>query len=134
MYKRQAIHCAFLVETYFKYGDAIEIVQRLFRRHFNVTHHDVSSGNTIKLWLVSTVWSGVANFGIIGPYFFQKEEQTLTATSAQYTVMLQEFLAPELYRGIDLNAVRFQQDGATAHTARASMAVVREMLPGHVIS
>jgi hypothetical protein len=28
----------------------------------------------------------------------------------------------------------FQQDGATAHTATASMAVVWEMFPGHVIS
>jgi hypothetical protein len=28
----------------------------------------------------------------------------------------------------------FQQDGATVHTVRASMAVVREMFPGHVIS
>jgi len=29
---------------------------------------------------------------------------------------------------------RFSRHGATAHTARASMAVVRQMFPGHVIS
>jgi hypothetical protein len=28
----------------------------------------------------------------------------------------------------------FQQDGVTAHTARASMVAVREMFPGHAIS
>jgi hypothetical protein len=30
--------------------------------------------------------------------------------------------------------VRFKQDGATAHTARASLSVLREMFPQHVIS
>ena len=48
--------------------------------------------------------------------------------------MLQGFLAPELRRrGIDLKALWFQQDRAIAHTPRALMAVVREMIPGHVI-
>jgi len=42
---------------------------------------------------------------------------------------------PELHhRGIDPPSVWFQQDGATAHTARASMSVLREMFPQHVIS
>ena len=36
---------------------------------------------------------------------------------------------------IDLSSsVWFQHDGATAHTARASMSVLREMFPQHVIS
>jgi hypothetical protein len=35
---------------------------------------------------------------------------------------------------IDVSSVWFQQDGATAHTARASMSVLREMFPQHVIS
>ena len=37
-------------------------------------------------------------------------------------------------RGIDLSSVWFQQDGVTAHTARASMSVLREMFPQYVIS
>jgi hypothetical protein len=49
--------------------------------------------------------------------------------------MLHNILAPEINsRGINQQTMWFQQDGATAHTARASMAVVREMFPGHVIS
>jgi len=49
--------------------------------------------------------------------------------------MLRNFCEPELrHRGIDLSAVWFQQDGATAHTARASVSVLREMFPQHVIS
>ena len=41
--------------------------------------------------------------------------------------MLEGFVEPQLRRlGIDPTALHFQQDGATAHTARNSMAVVRE--------
>jgi hypothetical protein len=49
--------------------------------------------------------------------------------------MSRNFLEPESHhREIDLRTVWFQQDGATAHTARTSMWVLREMIPGHVIS
>ena len=42
--------------------------------------------------------------------------------------MLEGFVEPQLRRlGIHPTALHFQQDGATAHTARNSMAVVREM-------
>ena len=49
--------------------------------------------------------------------------------------MLRNFCEPELLRrAIDLSSVRLQQDGATAHTARVSMSVLREMFPQYVIS
>ena len=49
--------------------------------------------------------------------------------------MLRNFCEPELRcRGIDLSSVWFQQDGATAHTARAPISVLREMFPQQVIS
>jgi len=49
--------------------------------------------------------------------------------------MLRNFCEPELrHRGIDLSSVRFQQDGAIAHATRASMNVLREMFPQHIIS
>jgi hypothetical protein len=48
--------------------------------------------------------------------------------------MLEGFVEPQLRRlGIDPEALLFQQDGATVHTARNSTAVVREMF-GTVIS
>ena len=34
----------------------------------------------------------------------------------------------------DLGDVWFQQDGATAHTARISLAVLRQMFPGRLVS
>jgi len=49
--------------------------------------------------------------------------------------MPRNFCEPELRRrGIDLSSVWLQQDGATAHRGRASMSVLREMFPQHVIS
>jgi len=56
-------------------------------------------------------------------------------TSERYVAMLRNFCEPELRRrGIDLSSVWFQQDVATAHTARASMSALREIFPQHVIS
>jgi hypothetical protein len=50
-------------------------------------------------------------------------------------LMLWNFLTPELNRcGIELSTVWFQQDGATAHRARASMKVVGEIFLEHVTS
>ena len=49
--------------------------------------------------------------------------------------MLCNFLRPQL-RSVRVNTeeIWFQQDGATAHTARASMTVVRQMFLQHVVS
>lgn len=82
-----------------------------------------------------TVWCCISKLGIVGPYFFEEEGIAVTVTSARYEEMLNNFLRPELERRqVNMRDVWFQQDGATAHTARASMEVVRQMFPGHVIS
>jgi hypothetical protein len=47
--------------------------------------------------------------------------------------MLRNFLEPKLNE-CGNPAVWFQQDGATARTARGSMGVLREMFPGRLIS
>jgi len=83
-----------------------------------------------------TVWCGIASFGVLGPYFFEENEgAAVTVTSERYVAMLRNFCEPELLRrGTDLSSVWLQQDGATAHTGRASMSVLGEMFPQHVIS
>jgi hypothetical protein len=48
--------------------------------------------------------------------------------------MLENFLGPELARHPVTEETCFQQDGATSHTARDSMAAVRYLFPNHVIS
>nr|XP_022903109.1 uncharacterized protein LOC111415594 [Onthophagus taurus] len=82
------------------------------------------------------VWCGVGSFGIIGPYFFEDENnRAVTVTSERYVNMLETFLIPELNRrGLLNNPLLFQQDGATAHTARNSMRVLREIFNGRLIS
>jgi hypothetical protein len=72
----------------------------------------------------------MGSFGVIGPYF-SEEDGHMTVNSGHCVHMLHNFLAPELNtRGINQQTLWFQQDGATAHTARASMAVVRECFLG----
>ena len=47
----------------------------------------------------STVWYGVAFFGVIGPYFFEDEAgRAVTTNSTRYTEMLRIFLELELQR------------------------------------
>jgi len=64
---------------------------------------------------------------------FYEDDRAVTVNSERYVAMIQVFFAPALE---ELNAglVWFQQDGATAHTALKSMAVLREMFPGRLIS
>jgi hypothetical protein len=71
--------------------------------------------------------------GIIGPYFFEKGNRAANVNSERYVSMLQNLFAPALEE-LGLENVWFQQDGATAHTARASMQVSREMFLGRLIS
>jgi hypothetical protein len=50
------------------------------------------------------VWCGVANFGVISPYFFKEEDGRADAvTSARYVEMLWNVLTPELM-GVQLQS------------------------------
>jgi hypothetical protein len=77
------------------------------------------------------VWYGVSTFGVIGPYFFDENNQAVTVDSERCCTMLQTFLATELQR---VRNVWFHQDGAMAHTARQSMTFLRGMFPSRLIS
>lgn len=80
-----------------------------------------------------TVWCAISRVGIIGPWFFEENNHTVTVTAHRYVNMVQDFLLPEL-EGMGVGEVWFQQDGATAHTARNSMTVLRQHFPGRLIS
>ena len=84
-----------------------------------------------------TVWCAIGIFGIICPYFFEDENgANVTVNAERYIHMLNTFLRPQMKRQRlhNMQNVYFQQDGATPHTARLSMDVVRRMFPGRVIS
>lgn len=81
-----------------------------------------------------TVWCGVYAGGVIGPYFFEDDVgQTLTVNGERYRVMITEFMLPRLHE-LELEDMWFQQDGATAHTARATIDILEEAFPGRLIS
>jgi len=82
-----------------------------------------------------TVWCAVSSRGIIGPYFFENERgNAVTVNAERYIEMLQTFFLPELRDyNTDENTL-FQQDGATSHTARISIDVLRCRFPGCLIS
>lgn len=84
-----------------------------------------------------TVWCAIFAYGVWGPYFFEEDGTTVTVTSNRYCEMLEHFLRPKLndfFHEYGQQNVWFQQDGATAHTARHSLGILREMFPGHIVS
>jgi len=79
-----------------------------------------------------TVWCAISKFGVIGPYFFEENGQTVTVNAERYVSMLDNFFEPqleELMEETNMGDIWFQQDGATAHTARVSMTKLRQMFP-----
>lgn len=83
-----------------------------------------------------TVWCAIGKAGIIGPYFFEDNDgNAVTVNSERYIQMIKNFFLPELRRKrMHIRRVWFQQDGATAHTARASMDVLRPLFGDRLIS
>lgn len=64
-------------------------------------------------------------------------DTTVTINEDWYCVMLENFLQRRVNALVGEHGQEhawFQQDGATAHTVRRAMAIVRKMLPGHVVS
>ena len=67
-------------------------------------------------------WYGITSEKIIGPYFFGNDEKVaVNVNGNQYRAMIENFLWP---RGTDNPQLWFQQDGATANTARPTMALL----------
>ena len=81
-----------------------------------------------------TAWYDVSRLGVVGPYFFEEAGVTVTVNSNRYCEMLDNFLRPRLEEFDDSEDFRFQQDGATAHTARHSLGILREMFPSRLVS
>ncbi|XP_057675297.1 uncharacterized protein LOC130905701 isoform X2 [Corythoichthys intestinalis] len=80
-----------------------------------------------------TVWCALSRVGIIGPWFFEENEEVVSVTPDRYVNMINECFLPTL-NSMGVENVWFQQDCAMAHTARASMIVLRQNFPGHLIS
>lgn len=81
-----------------------------------------------------TAWCGLWAGGVIGPYFFENEYgKTCTVNGERYRTMLSDFLWQHL-TDMDLNDMWFQQDGATCHTAKQTIMLLRSKFRERIIS
>ncbi|GFT07760.1 DUF4817 domain-containing protein [Trichonephila clavipes] len=81
-----------------------------------------------------TVWCALWAGGIIGPYFFKNDEgYNVTVNGDWYRAMITNFFIPEL-NNHDVQELWFQQDGATCHTARATIVLLKDTFGDHLIS
>ncbi|GFW75042.1 transposable element Tc3 transposase [Trichonephila clavipes] len=83
-----------------------------------------------KLAVWCALWAG----GIIGPYFFKNDEgHNVTVNGDRYRAMITNFFIPEL-NNHDVQELWFQQDGATCHTARATIDLLKDTFGDRLIS
>lgn len=81
-----------------------------------------------------TVWCALWAGGVIGPYVFKNDDgQNVTVNGERYRNMIRNFFVPQL-RGINLADMWFQQDGATCHTAGATIDLLKETFDEKIIS
>ncbi|GFV97614.1 transposable element Tc3 transposase [Trichonephila clavipes] len=81
-----------------------------------------------------TVWCALWAGGIIGPYFFKNDEgHNITVNGDWYRAMITNFFIPEL-NNHDVQELWFQQDGATCHTARATIDLLKDTFGDRLIS
>ncbi|GFW29288.1 uncharacterized protein TNCV_742301 [Trichonephila clavipes] len=81
-----------------------------------------------------TVWCALWAGGIIGSYFFKTDEgHNVTVNGDRYRAMITNFLIPEL-NNHDVQELWFQQDGATCHTARATIYLLKDTFGDRLIS
>ncbi|GFX08531.1 putative DD41D transposase [Trichonephila clavipes] len=83
---------------------------------------------TLSVWCA--LWAG----GIIGPYFFKNDEgHNVTVNGDRCRAMITNFFFPEL-NNHDVQELWFQQDGATCHTARATIDLLKDTFGDRLIS
>ncbi|GFU67496.1 putative DD41D transposase [Trichonephila clavipes] len=81
-----------------------------------------------------TVWCDLWAGGIIGPYFFKNDEgHNVTVNGDRYRAMIANFFIPEL-NNHDVQELWFQQDGATCHTSRATIDLLKNTFGDRLIS
>ncbi|GFS95256.1 putative DD41D transposase [Trichonephila clavipes] len=81
-----------------------------------------------------TVWCALQAGGIIGPYFFKNDEgHNVTVNGDRYRAMITNFFIPEL-NNHDVQELWFQQEGATCHTARATIDLLKDTFGDRLIS
>ena len=82
----------------------------------------------------ATVWCGFWFRDIIGIVFFENEPgEAVTVNDDRYWAMLNEFLFTQI-EDEDIGNIWFQQDGATCHSAKATLDVLRPVFEDRIVS
>ncbi|GFV51830.1 uncharacterized protein TNCV_1321861 [Trichonephila clavipes] len=74
-----------------------------------------------------------ALYGLVESFFKNDEGHNVTVDGDQYRAMITNFFIPEL-NNHDVQELWFQQDGATCHTARATIDLLKDTLGDRLIS
>ncbi|GFW74687.1 putative DD41D transposase [Trichonephila clavipes] len=107
-------------------GSKLNFAENLLRYR----NDDVAIIQDEKLTVWCALWAG----GIIGPYFFKNDEgYNVTVNGDRYRAMITNFFIPEL-NNHDVQELWFQQDGATCHTARATIDLLKDTFGDRLIS
>ncbi|GFT27182.1 putative transposable element [Trichonephila clavipes] len=81
-----------------------------------------------------TVWCALWAGAIIDPYFCKNDEDhNVTVNGDRYRAMITNFLFPEL-NNQDVQELWFLQDGATCHTASATIDLLKDTFGDRLIS
>ncbi|GFV75761.1 DUF4817 domain-containing protein [Trichonephila clavipes] len=81
-----------------------------------------------------TVWCALWAGGIIGPYFFKNDEgHNVIVNGDRYRAIITILFISEL-NNHDVQELWFQQDGATCHTARATIDLLKDTFGDSLIS
>ncbi|GFX29845.1 transposable element Tc3 transposase [Trichonephila clavipes] len=80
-----------------------------------------------------TVWCALWAGGIIGPYFKNYECHNVTVNGDRYKALITNFFIPVL-NNHDVQELWFQQDGATCHTALATIHLLKDTFGDRLIS
>ncbi|GFW56980.1 hypothetical protein TNCV_3472641 [Trichonephila clavipes] len=74
-----------------------------------------------------------ALYGLVESFFKKDEGHNVTVNGDRYRAMITNFFIPEL-NNHDLQELWFQQDGATCHTARATIDLLKDTFGDRLIS
>ncbi|GFU07593.1 DUF4817 domain-containing protein [Trichonephila clavipes] len=78
-------------------------------------------------------WLFGALYGLVESIFINDEGHNVTVNGDRYRAMITNFFIPELSNH-DVQKLWFQQDGATCHTARATIDLLKDTFGDRLIS
>ncbi|GFX15970.1 transposase [Trichonephila clavipes] len=95
----------------------------------SVAHQPMRAGAYCALPNILDHWA----LRLVESFFKNDEDHNVTVNGDRYRVMITNFFIPEL-NNHDVQELWFQQDGATCHTARATIDLLKNTFGGRLIS